>query len=140
MAMLTRWDPFRELGTIHDRINHLFEQSVSSGPEESLSAGVFIPPADIYEDENYITLKLEVPGIDKKDLDIRIEGNTLVVKGERKMEKEVKEEGVRRTELRYGVFTKAFGLPNYVDTDNIQANYDKGELTIPMAKRAEAKP
>ncbi|HKU21940.1 MAG TPA: Hsp20/alpha crystallin family protein [Terriglobales bacterium] len=140
MAMLTRWDPFRELSTIQDRMNRLFQDAYSPTREEGLSTGAFAPLADVYEDENHVTLKLEVPGIDEKDLDIRVENNNLIIKGERKFEKEEKEENFRRVERQYGTFVRSFALPSIVDTDNINANYDKGVLTISMPKRAEAKP
>ncbi|HEU5335149.1 MAG TPA: Hsp20/alpha crystallin family protein [Terriglobales bacterium] len=140
MAMLTRWDPFRELSTIQDRMNRLFQDAYSPTREEGLSTAAFAPPADVYEDENHVTLKLEIPGIDEKDLDIRVENNNLIIRGERKFEKEEKEENFRRVERQYGTFVRSFTLPNTVDTDNINANYDKGVLTITMAKRAEAKP
>ena len=140
MAMLTRWDPFRELSTIQDRMNRLFQDAYSPTREEGLSSAAFAPPADVYEDENHVTLKLEVPGIEEKDLDIRVENNNLIIKGERKFEKEEKEENFRRVERQYGNFVRSFTLPATVDTDNINANYDKGVLTISMPKRAEAKP
>lgn len=140
MAMLTRWDPFRELSTIQDRMNRLFQDAYAPNREEGLSTAAFAPPADVYEDENHLTLKLEVPGIEEKDLDIRVENNTLIIKGERKFEKEEKEENFRRMERQYGTFVRSFGLPSTVDSDNIHANYDKGVLTIAMPKRAEAKP
>ena len=140
MAMLTRWDPFRELSTIQDRMNRLFQDAYSPTREEGLSTAAFAPPADVYEDENHVTLKLEIPGIDEKDLDIRVENNNLIIRGERKFEKEEKEENFRRVERQYGTFVRSFTLPPAVDTDNINANYDKGVLTISMPKRAEAKP
>ena len=92
------------------------------------------------EDEHNITLKLEVPGIDEKDIDVRIENTTLTVHGERKIEKEEKEENYRRVERQYGSFTRTFTLPSTVDPEKIQANYDKGVLKIQLAKKAEAKP
>ena len=140
MAMLTRWDPFRELSTIQDRMNRLFQDAYTPNREEGLSAAAFAPATDVYEDENHVTLKLEVPGIDEKDLDIRVENNNLVIRGERKFEKEEKEENFRRVERQYGTFVRSFSLPSTVDTDNINANYDKGVLSITMPKRAEAKP
>ena len=140
MTMLTRWDPFRELSTIQDRMNRLFQDVYSPNREEGLTTSAFAPPTDVYEDENHVTLKLEVPGIDEKDLDIRVENNNLIIKGERKFEKEEKEENFRRVERQYGSFVRAFTLPATVDSDNISANYDKGVLTISMPKRAEAKP
>jgi HSP20 family protein len=108
--------------------------------DESLMSSNFAPPVDIYEDEHNVTLKIEVPGIDEKDIDVRIENNTLTVHGERKFEKEEKEENFRRVERQYGSFTRSFTLPTTVDPDNVQADYEKGVLRIQLAKRAEAKP
>jgi HSP20 family protein len=141
MTVLTRWEPFREFSTLQDRINRTFRESYSdSGRDESLAASSFSPAVDVYEDEHNITLKIEAPGIDEKDIDIRLENNTLTVHGERKIEKEEKEENFRRVESRYGSFTRTFTLPTTVDTESVQANYDKGVLKITLAKKAEAKP
>ena len=144
MTLLTRWEPFRELSTMQDRMNRmnrLFRESYSpEGPEEALTTTNFAPPVDIYEDEHNITLKLEVPGIEEKDIDVRIEGNTLTVHGERKIEKEEKEENFRRVERQYGSFTRSFTLPSSVDAGQITADSDKGILKIKLAKKAEAKP
>ena len=95
---------------------------------------------DIYEDEQGITLKVEVPGIDQKDIDIRLENNTLTVRGERKFEKEEKEENFHRVERRYGSFYRAFTLPSTVDSDSVTADYNHGVLNLKLAKKAEAKP
>ena len=95
---------------------------------------------DIYEDEHSITLKLEVPGIDEKDIDVRIDNNTLTVHGERKIEKEEKEENFRRIERQYGSFTRSFTLPSSVDVSQVSADYAQGVLNIKLAKKAEAKP
>ena len=141
MTQLTRWDPLRDLATLQNRLNRFVRQSYSpEGPDEALTTTSFAPPVDIYEDEHNITLKMEVPGIDEKDIDVRIESNTLTVRGERKFEKEEKEENFRRVERQYGSFTRSFTLPSSVETENIQANYDKGVLEIRLAKNAEAKP
>ncbi|MGA2373667.1 MAG: Hsp20/alpha crystallin family protein [Candidatus Korobacteraceae bacterium] len=121
-------------------MNRLFEAQYGGGREESLTTGAFVPAVDIYEDEHSIQLKLEVPGIDEKDLDIKVENNVLSVSGERKLEKEEKEENFHRVERRYGSFTRSFTLPSTVSTDDIQADYDHGVLKIRLAKRAEAKP
>ncbi|PYX23673.1 MAG: molecular chaperone [Acidobacteria bacterium] len=141
---MTRWEPFREFSTMQDRMNRmnrLFRESYSpEGPEEALTTTNFAPPVDIYEDEHNIALKLEVPGIDEKDIDVRIEGNTLTVHGERKIEKEEKEENFRRIERQYGAFTRSFTLPSSVDPGEVSAHYDKGVLKINLAKKAEAKP
>jgi HSP20 family protein len=141
MTVLTRWDPFRELSTLQDRMNRLFRDSFGpEGREESLATTSFAPPVDVYEDEHNVTLKIEVPGIDEKDIDVRLENNTLTVHGERKFEKEEKEENYRRVERQYGSFTRSFTLPNTVNTEKVSAEYDKGMLKITLAKKAEAKP
>ncbi len=141
MTMITRWDPFREFVTLQDRMNRLFRDSYGpEGREEALTTTTFAPPVDVYEDEHNVTLKIEVPGIEEKDIDVRIENNTLTVHGERKFEKEEKEENFRRVERQYGSFTRTFTLPNTVDQDSVQANYEKGVLKIQLAKKAEAKP
>src|SRR6202158_4873874 len=144
MTLLTRWEPFREFSTMQDRMNRmnrLFRESYSpEGPEEALTTTSFAPPVDIYEDEHTITLKLEVPGIDEKDIDVRIENTTLTVHGERKIEKEEKEENFRRIERQYGSFTRSLTLPSSLDTGQVSANYEKGVLKINLAKKAEAKP
>ncbi len=139
MTMITRWDPFREFATLQDRMNRLFPRG-PEGQDESLTSTAFAPPVDVYEDEHNVTLKIEVPGIDEKDIDVRIENNTLTVHGERKFEKDEKEENYRRVERQYGSFTRTFTLPNTVNQDSVHADYDKGVLKITLAKKAEAKP
>jgi HSP20 family protein len=120
-------------------MNRLFEEQYGGGREE-LTTGAFVPPVDIYEDEHSVQLKLEVPGIEEKDLDIKVENNVLTVSGERKLEKEEKEENFHRVERRYGSFTRSFTLPNTINTEDVQAEYTNGVLKIHLAKRAEAKP
>jgi HSP20 family protein len=141
MTVLTRWQPFREFSTLQDRINRAFRESYSGEDrDESLTSSSFAPAVDVYEDEHQVTLKIEVPGIDEKDIDVRVENNTLTVTGERKIEKEEKEENFRRVERQYGSFTRTFTLPQTVDTENVAATYDKGVLKIALPKKAEAKP
>ena len=141
MTLLTRWDPLRDLATMQNRINRFVRESYSpEGPEEALTTTSFAPPVDIYEDEHTITVKMEVPGIDEKDIDVRIENTTLTVHGERKIEKDEKEENFRHVERQYGSFTRSFTLPSSVDTGQVSAHYDKGILKISLAKKAEAKP
>jgi HSP20 family protein len=141
MTLITRWDPFREFVTLQDRMNRLFRDPRGAGDQdESLASTAFAPPVDVYEDEHHVTLKIEVPGIDEKDIDVRIENNTLTVHGERKFEKEEKEENYRRVERQYGSFTRTFTLPSTVDQESVQADYDKGVLKVKLAKKQEAKP
>jgi HSP20 family protein len=140
MTVLTRWEPFREFSTLQDRVNRLFRETQGNSQDESLTSSSFAPAVDVYEDEHNVTLKIEVPGIDEKDIDVRIEDNTLTVHGERKIEKEEKEENYRRVERQYGSFTRTFNLPATVDAEKVQADYDKGVLKITLPKKAEAKP
>jgi HSP20 family protein len=144
MTLMTRWEPLREFSAMQDRINRMnrlfLESSRPEVPEEALTTTSYAPPVDIYEDERNITLKLEVPGIDEKDIDVRIENTTMTVHGERKIEKEEKEENFRRVERQYGEFTRSFTLPSSVDLAQVSAHYDKGVLKINLPKKAEAKP
>jgi HSP20 family protein len=140
MTVLTRWEPFHEFSTLQDRMNRLFRETQGNSQDETLTNSSFAPAVDVYEDEHNVTLKIEVPGIDEKDIDVRIENNTLTVHGERKIEKEEKEENYRRVERQYGSFTRTFNLPPSVDAEKVQADYDKGVLNITLPKKAEAKP
>jgi HSP20 family protein len=135
---ITRWDPFREVASLQNRVNALF-RDFSEG-ESSTTTASFIPAVDVYEDEKKVVLKLEVPGIEEKDLDVSVENNTLTVKGERKFEKEEKETNFHRIERRYGSFFRAFTLPTTVDTENIAASYNAGVLKLELKKKPEAQP
>src|ERR1700734_4212451 len=139
MTVLTRFQPFREVSTLQDRINRVFRESYTGGQDEALTTSTFAPAVDVYEDEHKVALKIEVPGIDEKDIDVRVENQTLTVHGERKIEKK-KEENYRRVERQYGRFTRTFTLPQTVDSEKVSANYDKGVLNITLPKKAEAKP
>ncbi len=140
MTTITRIDPFRELATLQDRFNSLFENFAEASGTEQLARGTFVPAVDVYEDEHNLVLKLEIPGVNEDDLNVSLENNTLTVSGERKFEKEEKEENFHRIERRYGSFTRTFRLPNTVDAEKVEAGYDKGILKITLGKRAEAKP
>ena len=135
---ITRWDPFREVASLQNRVNSLFRE-MNDG-DSPLTTASFVPAVDVYEDNAKVVLKLEVPGLDEKDLDVRIENHTLTVKGERKFEKEEKEENFHRIERRYGSFYRAFTLPNTVDTENVAASYTAGVLKLELKKKAEAQP
>jgi HSP20 family protein len=138
---ITRWDPFRDVLTLQNRLNSIF-QDYNRGQNENdmVSTSAFVPPVDIYEDEHKIVLKLEVPGLKQEDLDIQMENNTLTIRGERKFEKEEKEENFHRIERRYGSFFRSFTVPNTVNTENVKAAYEAGVLRVELEKRAEAKP
>jgi HSP20 family protein len=136
---ITRWDPFRDVLALQNRMNSLF-QDFNRGENDALTTAAFVPPVDIYEDEHKIVLKLEVPGLKESDLDIQLENNVLTIKGERKFEKEEKEENFHRIERRYGSFYRSFTIPNTVNAEGVKAGYDAGVLRIELEKRAEAKP
>ena len=149
MTTLARFVPFRsplhDVAVLQNRLNSVFQEFTrNDAPElsasESLAAGSFIPPVDIFEDAQRLVLHLEVPGIKQQDLGINIENQTLTIKGQRNFESDQKEENFHRIERRYGSFTRTFTLPQTVDTDAISAQYDAGVLTISIAKKAEAKP
>jgi HSP20 family protein len=142
---MTRFVPFRsglnDVAVLQNRLNSIFNDFArpESG-EETLAAGNFVPAVDVYEDAQKVVLKLEVPGIRKEDLDIRVEGRTLSVRGERKFEAEEKEENFHRIERRFGSFVRSFTLPPTVDTESIEASTADGVLTLALAKKPEAKP
>ncbi|MCX6566512.1 MAG: Hsp20/alpha crystallin family protein [Candidatus Aminicenantes bacterium] len=140
MAII-RWDPFRDMVTLREKMNRLFEDSLAQkGEEKDMFTSNWAPAVDIYETANELVLTAEVPGIDEKDIEIKVEDNTLTLKGERKFEKETKEENFHRIERSYGSFFRAFSLPNSIDSDRIQAEHENGVLRVVMPKRQELKP
>ena len=135
---ITRWDPFREVVSLQNRFHSMFRDfKESEGP---LTTANFVPPVDIYEDEKKVVIKLEVPGIEEKDLDVRVENNTLTIRGERKFEAEEKEENFHRIERSYGTFYRAFTLPTTVDAEHVEAKYSAGVLKVELKKKVEAQP
>src|ERR1700689_4887642 len=132
---ITRWDPFRDVLSLQNRLNSLF-QEYNRGEGDALTTAAFVPPVDVYEDEHKIVLKLEVPGMQESDLGIQLENNVLTVKGERKFEKEEeKEENFHRIEQRYGSFYRSFTIPNTVNPENVKASYEPGGLKLEFEKR-----
>ncbi len=140
MAII-RWDPFRDLITLREKMNRLFEEAYTArGEERDLVSSSWSPSVDIYENEQHLVLTAEVPGIEDKDIEIKIEDNTLTLKGERKFEKETKEENYHRIERAYGSFYRSFSLPPYIDQDKIEAEHEHGVLKITMPKKHETTP
>jgi len=140
---IARWEPFRDLLTTQDRFNRLFNQTLGrafEGGDDEMSTRTWAPAVDIYETEGTLVVKTELPGIDPKDVEVRVEENTLYLKGERKFEDEVKNGNYHRVERAYGTFTRSFALPGSVDPDKVTAEYKDGLLTITIPKREEAKP
>ena len=142
MAIM-RWEGFRDLLSLQDRMNRLFDESARGtghGREEDWTTGTWAPAVDIYEQGGDLVLKAELPGVDSKDVDVRIENNVLTLKGERKVDHEVKRDNYHRVERAYGAFTRAFTLPTTVDTTKVKADFKDGVLRIVLPKREESKP
>lgn len=140
---IVRWDPFRDVMTLQERMNHLFDQALSRtrlDDEEGLTASMWSPAVDIYETADSIVMKAELPGVHREHIDIHVEDNTLTLKGERKFEREVKEENYLRIERSYGAFQRAFNLPTGVQQDKIRAVFKDGVLEVTLPKAEEAKP
>ena len=139
MSAITRWDPFHNPSTLQEQVNRLFEGSLPRRSEQS-ALTTWAPAVDIYETENELVLKADLPDVSEKDLDIRIESNILTIKGERKFEEKVKEDNYLRVERTYGSFSRSFSLPSTVDNGSVKAEYKNGVLTVELPKRAESKP
>ena len=139
MNTITRRDQSRGL-TLQDEVNRLFEDNFTRERSGHADLATWAPPVDIYETENELVVKAELPDFQDKDIDVRITNNTLTIRGERKFEKDVKEEHYLRIERAYGSFMRSFSLPNTVSSENIRADYRNGVLTLHMAKREESKP
>jgi len=140
MAII-RWEPFREMVTLREKMNRLFEDAVVGQREEKdLVSSTWSPSVDIFETENEIVLTAELPGIEDKDIEIKLDDNTLTLKGERQLEKETQEENYHRIERSYGSFYRSFTLPNYVDQDKIKAEHEHGVLKVFIPKKLESKP
>lgn len=139
---LIRWDPFRDLLTLQDRMDRLFQDSITRtrGYEQSLAPGFWSPPVDIYETDEAVVLKAELAGLNKNDVTIEIKNSTLVLRGERKFEKDIKEENYHRIERSYGSFSRTFSLPQTVDHSKVSATFKDGLLEIMIPKVKDARP
>ena len=141
---LVRWEPFNNLAAIQNRMNRIFDDAFSgprAGSEDDWAlGGNWAPAVDIFEQDGNIVLKAELPGVDAKDVDIRVENNVLSLRGERKFSSEVKRESYHRVERAYGSFSRSFTLPSVVDTDKIKADYKDGILQVTLPQKEEAKP
>jgi HSP20 family protein len=138
---VVKWDPFRDLISIQDRMNRLFEQTLSrSRGEEAVSATTWTPAVDIYETVDTIVMKAELPGVAREDIQIQINDNTLTLRGERRFAKDVQEESYLRIERAYGSFHRSFTLPATVQQEKIRALFKDGVLELTLPKAEDAKP
>lgn len=137
---IVRYNPFRDLRAMQEQMNHLLDMAWSRDSGEELREGVWHPPVDIFETEDAVIIKAELPGIEQKDIEVKIEDGTLVLRGERKHDEEIKKENYHRVERYYGPFQRSFALPNAIDQEKVKATCEKGVLTIVLPRREEKKP
>ena len=139
MSSITRFNTFHGLSGLQEQVNRLFDTSFPRRGDNS-ALTTWAPAVDIYETENELVVKSDLPDVDENDLDVRIENNTLTIRGERKFEKKVAEENYLRVERTYGSFSRSFSLPSTVNSEATKAEYKNGVLTVELPKRAESKP
>ena len=138
---IVRWDPFRDLVSIQDELNRLFGRTYAGiEPTRPTATGSWMPSMDLYETEDKIVATVDLPGIEPEDVEVAVEDATLTISGSREFSSEVKEENYHRVERRYGSFSRAISLPPTADTDKVEAHFDKGVLTVEVAKAEKAKP
>lgn len=137
---VVRWDPYRDLSSFADRFNRALGSAAGRERDEELNLGTWIPPVDISEDKDRITLTAELPGFTEDQVEVQMEGGVLTIRGERKFEDEQEGRNFHRLERSYGTFVRSFTLPNNVDRENIRASFSNGLLEIELPKREEARP
>jgi HSP20 family protein len=135
-----RWDPYRDLSSFADRFNRALGTGVGRERDEELNLGTWIPPVDISEDKDRITLTAELPGFSEDQVEVQMEGGVLTIRGERKFEDEKEGRNFHRLERSYGTFVRSFTLPNNVDRENIRASFQNGLWEIELPKSEEARP
>lgn len=138
MTTLGRWTPLREAMRLHEEMNRLFDPRGML--ENENLANTWVPPVDIYEDADGVTVRAELPGLTAGDIDVRIENQTLTLKGERKLDHGDQRDNYRRIERWYGTFSRSFALPSTVDADKVRAESKNGVLTVFLPRREETKP
>jgi HSP20 family protein len=140
MTTIARWEPFLGLSTLHDQVNRLLSETVLRGQGEDSGLTTWSPTVDIYETENELVVKADLPDVAEKEIDVCVENNLLTIRGERKFEKSVSADNYLRVERSYGAFSRSFSLPNTVNAEAIHAEYKNGVLTVTIPKREESKP
>ena len=142
MTQMTRWNPLRDMETLHQQMNRLFEPfgRQTGWGEADLMTGAWIPPVDIEETSERLIVRAEIPGMKPEDIDVRVENGVLTIRGERRFETDRSERNFHRVERSYGSFTRSFTLPTTISTEDVKARYDQGVLELVMTKREDAKP
>ena len=139
---IVRWDPFRDVAALQDRINRIFNDSFgrSRDLDDEVSLYDWRPPVDIYETSDGIVLKVELPGVDKKDVSVEVKDNVLTLRGERLLDPEIKDEHYYRKERNFGKFNRSFSLQDPIQPDLIKAGFKDGILTVEIPRPEEEKP
>ncbi|WP_250126071.1 Hsp20/alpha crystallin family protein [Chroococcidiopsis sp. CCMEE 29] len=135
---LTRWEPFREIDTLQRQMNRLFDSLATTDGGENASFS-FVPAAEMQETEDAIHLRLEIPGMEAKDLDVQVTAEAVSINGERKSETKTEDKGVTRSEFRYGKFQRVIPLPARIQNDKVQAEYKNGVLNLTLPKAESEK-
>ncbi|KST66153.1 Hsp20/alpha crystallin family protein [Mastigocoleus testarum] len=131
---LIHWQPFQEMEALRRDMNRLFDSLSATQEQSMMQQMTFLPAAEMEETENTINLKLEIPGVEAKDLDVQVTKEAVIINGERKSESNSKQNGVTRSEFRYGMFSRTIPLPNWVDNTNVKGNYKNGILKLELPK------
>jgi HSP20 family protein len=137
---IVKWEPFRDLMVMQDRMTRLFDETLSRVWKEEVSRGVWSPPVDILERGNEIVLKIDLPEVSQSEIDIKVEENTLIVQGERKFNKATSQENYLQIERPYGTFRRAFSIPRAIDAGGIRASYKDGVLQVVLPRKEEVSP
>jgi HSP20 family protein len=137
---LIRWTPFSEVSLLQNQMNRLFDTALQSGLNETNGTTSWMPAADIYESDEDLVVNLDLPGVDPKMVDVRVENNVLTIRGERQFNQKQNGENYHRVERSYGAFGRSFTLSTSVNPEKIRASYQSGVLTIVMPKAETAKP
>jgi len=137
---IVKWDPLRELQAMQEQMNRLFELSRDRTFSEPFEQGLWQPPVDIYEDDLEVVVKMEVPEVEQSDIDVQIEEGVLIIRGERKLEREEKKQNYHRIERSYGPFRRSFSLPATVNQGEVSATCEKGVLKVVLPKKGASQP
>lgn len=137
---IVKYNPIKELRSMQEQMNRLLDLAWNRETGEELREGVWQPAVDIFEDDESVIIKAEIPDVDQKDIEVKIEDNTLILRGERRHDQSIKKENYHRVERYYGAFQRSFHLPHTINQEKIKASCDKGVLTITLPKKGEKKP
>ena len=137
---LEKWEPFRDLMAMQDRMTRLIDETLSRIWKEDVVRGVWSPPVDILERGNEVVLKVDLPEVSQDEIDIRVEENTLIIQGERRLIKDASEENYIQIERPYGTFRRTFSIPRTIDPERIKASYKDGVLRVVLPRKPEAQP